>query len=105
MRPISPITTSTMLVYERVGADETVKVEFEEHPEALYFWTVLQSLFDLSLRTILLRTTDPPSGTREEQRTSDGKTSKVATAAVGLDPERLMRKCRYGAGWSAGIER
>ena len=82
-----------------MGADETVKVEFEEHPAALYFWTVLQSLFNLVYGPLLFRTTDPPGGTRDEQR-SAWQDLESSYSAVGLDPDALLRRCRYGAGWS-----
>jgi hypothetical protein len=80
-------------------ADETVKVEFEDQPSGLYFWTVLQPLLSLLYGPIQFRTTDPPNGTRDEQR-SAWQDLASTYAAVGLEPDALLKRCRYGAGWS-----
>jgi hypothetical protein len=81
-----------------IAADETVRVAFEDQPAAMYFWTVLQPLFTLVYGPILLRTTDPPGGARDDQRKA-WQVLESGYAAVGLRPDALLKRCRYGAGW------
>jgi hypothetical protein len=47
--------------------NERLKVDLRNSPEGLYFWVVLEPLFETLFRPIALRTTEALTGNRDEQ--------------------------------------
>lgn len=82
-----------------LATDETAKVAFDDPPEAIYFWAVLQPLLDLLYRPILFRTSEPLEGTPDEQRQA-WSDLEASYQALRLSLGSALSRCRYGSGWS-----
>jgi hypothetical protein len=89
-----------------LATDEAAKITFDDQPEGVYFWTVLQPLFELIYRPLLFRTSDPPDGTSDEQRQA-WRDVEASYAAMELSVDDAISRCRYGSGWGrlSGAER
>ncbi|HXH93701.1 MAG TPA: stress protein [Thermoanaerobaculia bacterium] len=89
--------------YERfatgIARDESGKVRFQASPEALYFWSVLNPLFDLLYRPFQLRGATPPSQDRDEQRHAWEEIDRTYDA-LGLPVAEGLAAMRFGSGWS-----
>lgn len=82
-----------------VAGEETCKVPLAGLPEALYFWTVLEPLFDLVYRPIWFRSTDPPKGDRKEQLESWADVESKYQD-LGFEVNVALNPIRPGGGWS-----
>lgn len=81
------------------ASDERLKVDLRHSPEAVYFWSALEPLFETLFRPIALRTTNALTGDREEQiRTWQEVDSSFAN--LGISVADSLAVFRFGGGWS-----
>ncbi len=81
-----------------VAYEERVKLDVRNTPDALYFWAVLEPIFELLFRPITLRSTDAVEGGRDE-KIKIWSEVESGFAGIGIDP-KILGVFRYGAGWS-----
>ncbi len=79
--------------------DEADRVSLIDDPVAMYFWAVLEPLFETLYRPFTLRSTDMPKGDRDEQRRIWDSVEDTYRA-LRMDVATAMSPFRYGAGWS-----
>lgn len=82
-----------------IAMDEKGKIQLSNSPETLYFWTVLEPLFDVLYQPLKLRGTEPPEGGREEKQKAwqavDGWYRDL-----GIQVPDELAVLRPGGGWS-----
>ncbi|HEX8407798.1 MAG TPA: stress protein [Thermoanaerobaculia bacterium] len=82
-----------------IAHDEAGKVRFQSSPAALFFWAVLDPLFDLLYRPFDLRGASPPARDRDAQREAWAELDR-AYAMLGLQASDALAAMRFGSGWS-----
>jgi hypothetical protein len=88
--------------YERfaggVAHDEGGKLNLALHPEALFFWAVLDPLFACLYRPMALRGPSPSAEPTEQQ--AAWAEVDAAYALLGIDVGDALEVMKYGGGWS-----
>ena len=82
-----------------IAQTESSKIRLKDSAEGLFYWSVLEPLFDWLYRPIELRGPSPPGGDRDEQRAAWDEVDTVYSA-LGVNVSDVLKHMRYGAGWS-----
>ncbi len=84
-----------------VGAarDEKAAVFFGQDPDALYYWAVLDPLFENLVAPFDFRGPNPPKGDASEQHKTWADVAAFYSA-LRIDGGMPLQQMRYGAGWS-----
>lgn len=94
---------SNLTRYERFAHGTTVedryKVSLASSPDALYFYSVLEPLFDSVYEPFALRGEQTAKKGREDQ-IRRWQAIDEFFASIGLDPQKELMVMRYGGGWS-----
>jgi hypothetical protein len=79
--------------------DEALKADLRKSPDALYFWAILEPLFETLFRPFALRSTDAMHGDRDEQ-ISAWKNVDSSFASLDISVGQALAVFRFGGGWS-----
>jgi hypothetical protein len=82
-----------------IALEEKGKIPLSNSPETLYFWTVLEPLFDILYRPLKLRSTEPPEGGREEKLQA-WQSVEDWYRDLGIQVADELAVLRHGGGWS-----
>lgn len=82
-----------------IAYDERLPVDLRCSPEGLYFWAVIEPLFEALFRPIALRTTDALAGKRDEQIRAWQEVDS-SFQDLGISVEDSLSVFRFGGGWS-----
>ena len=82
-----------------IALEEKGKVRLSDSPETLYFWTVLEPLFDVLYQPLKLRSTEPPQGSREDKLKA-WRSVEDWYRDLGIQVPDELAVFRHGGGWS-----
>jgi hypothetical protein len=82
-----------------VAQREIAKVRFDKSPSALFAWLVLEPLFDLLYKPIVLRGPKPIEGDKASRRQAWDEVSQFYDY-LEIDSDVALRRIGFGNGWS-----